>query len=157
MRVAPGSKFGSMSHLDWKNDLTWKKNHQGDANNMSRFFEDMGDYPETLLAPVSEAPIVGQRYWLRRATKTERQRILAATGESCGFCGLPTPMATYRRLLVECVPIRNPMTACCRQLDEPPPGSFAIWIISGSLALNGQEQWCTPDMAVLLSPAAQDG
>jgi len=88
----------------------------------------------------------------------ERQRMLAAEEEFCGFCGYHVILQrlTYTQLLVECVPIQNPLTPCCQTPEEPPPGSFAIRIIKGSQNLNGQECWCIPDQAILLRPFREE-
>jgi len=104
--------------------------------------------------PLPENPVVGQRYWMRAGSKTERQSILAQGEDFCGFCGKPTSvlLPRGRRILVECIPIQSPLTNCCYKPDEPPPGSFAVYIIKGCLKLNGQQRWCTPALAVLLTP-----
>ena len=96
----------------------------------------------------------GQRYWMRRGTKAEYDYIAQSYSEEvCGFCGRePPPRRKWTRLLVEIVPLQNPITICCFEYDEPPPGSFAMRILSGCRELNGQQRWCPPVWAILLQP-----
>jgi hypothetical protein len=97
---------------------------------------------------------IGQRYWMRRGSKAEQEFIRLSHEEYCGFCGKPTlpSRLTWNRLLIEIVPFNHPQTLCCLVLEEPPPGSFAIRILSGCKRLNNIERWCSPAWATLLTP-----
>ena len=112
--------------------------------------KELRDYPDIL--PV---PIIGHRYWVRRGTTSERALIHSLQEEYCGFCGAKQQPVGKRwtRCLVEIIPINNPKTACCKALEEPPPGSFAVRVISGLVELNGREWWMPPFCIPLLSPA----
>ena len=100
------------------------------------------------------APIIGQRYWLRRGTGSERALIRSLEEEYCGFCGAEQVIGErWTRCMVEIVPINNPVTPCCKTLEEPPPGSFAVRVIAGSVELNRREWWLAPFWMPLLSPA----
>ena len=105
--------------------------------------------------PRMPQPIIGQRYWLRRGTDLERALIRSVYEEYCGFCGLEQRPVSKRwtRCLVEIVPLIAPLTQCCLTPEEPPPGSFAVRVISGSAELNGTERWMAPFWIPLLSPA----
>ena len=99
------------------------------------------------------APIIGHRYWVRRGTRLERALIRSLQEEYCGFCGEKQSVGTrWTRYLVEIVPLNRPLTFCCKTPDEPPPGSFAVRVISGSAEHNGGERWLTPAWMPLLSP-----
>ena len=98
-------------------------------------------------------PIIGHRYWIRRGTDLERALIISSEEEYCGFCGAERPVVKrWIRCLVEIIPLNNPLTPCCKTPDEPPPGSFAVRVISGSVEQNGSERWLTPFWFPLLSP-----
>ena len=105
------------------------------------------DHPSIL-----PAPIMGQRYWIRRGTDLERALISSLEEKQCGFCGVERSVGKrWTRCLVEIVPLHQPITRCCKTPDEPPPGSFAVRVISGSLEANGSERWLMPFWIPLLS------
>ena len=110
--------------------------------------EEWRNHPSIL--PV---PIIGHRYWLRRGTAVERAMIRSSHEEYCGFCGAARALGQqWTKCLVEIVPINNPLTGCCKTPEEPPPGSFAVRVISGSMANNGSERWLAPCCMPLLTP-----
>ena len=98
-------------------------------------------------------PIIGQRYWLRRGTDVERALIRSSHEPYCGFCGAARALGQrWTKCLVEIVPINNPLTGCCKTPEEPPPGSFAVRVISGSVENNGGERWLGPFWIPLMNP-----
>ena len=102
---------------------------------------------------IQPIPIIGRRYWLRRGTDVERALIRSLSETHCGFCGAePHVGPRWTKCLVEIVPINHPLTGCCKTAEEPPPGSFAVRVISGSMANNGSERWLAPCCMPLLTP-----
>ena len=100
--------------------------------------------------------VVGRRYWMRHGSKLERRSIREAEEEYCGFCRTHRDdqprFLKWTKLLVDVVPLNSPLTPCCQRPEEPPPGSFALLILSGGGELNHQERWCIPQYALLLAP-----
>ena len=102
---------------------------------------------------ILRVPIIGHRYWLRRGTAVERAMVRSFYEEYCGFCGTERPVVKrWTKCLVEIVPLNNPITHCCKTPEEPPPGSFAVRVISGSVENDGGERWLDPSWIPLLSP-----
>lgn len=105
-----------------------------------------------------DTPVIGQQYWLRFGTLAERNIIKNSKDsqeEYCGFCGMHRDdrpkLPRFTRLRIEIVSFKSPMTSCCGNLEEPPPGSFALRVLSGCKSLNGMEYWAFPKMRVLLA------
>lgn len=99
-------------------------------------------------------PLIGQRYWMQK-NKDVMAAIEVMQEETCGFCGAVAadrPRTPWKKLLVEIVPMHTPVTSCCYEPDEPPPGSFSIHILRGCRALNGTTRWLLPPYADLLTP-----